>query len=108
MARNNLPRPTRTDIHGIIPSIDENWFAQYAPMGEQEPQEQPGILERTWESAKAVGEGLTFLPGGIVDTVQDVVSGFDPTDKEEMAQRARRSANWRRIIRNTRGRPLVV
>lgn len=88
MARNNLPRPTRTDIHGIIPSIDENWFAQYAPMSEQEPQEQPGILERTWESAKAVGEGLTFLPGGIVDTVQDVVSGFDPTDKEEMAQRA--------------------
>ena len=88
MARNNLPRPTRTDIHGIIPSIDENWFAQYAPIGEQEPQEQPGILERTWESAKAVGEGLTFLPGGIVDTVQDVVSGFDPTDKEEMAQRA--------------------
>lgn len=87
MARNNLPRPTRTDIHGIIPSIDENWFAQYAPMSEQEPQEQPGILERTWESAKAVGEGLTFLPGGIVDTVQDVVSGFDPTDKEEMAQR---------------------
>ena len=57
-------------------------------MSEQEPQEQPGILERTWESAKAVGEGLTFLPGGIVDTVQDVVSGFDPTDKEEMAQRA--------------------
>ena len=56
MARNNLPRPTRTDIHGIIPSIDENWFAQYAPMSEQEPQEQPGILERTWESAKAVGE----------------------------------------------------
>lgn len=88
MARNNLPRPTRTDIHGIIPAIDENWFAQYAPMSEQEPQEQPGILERTWESAKAVGEGLTFLPGGIVDTVQDVVSGFDPTDKEEMAQRA--------------------
>lgn len=88
MARNNLPRPTRTDIHGIIPSIDENWFAQYAPMSEQEPQEQPRILERTWESAKAVGEGLTFLPGGIVDTVQDVVSGFDPTDKEEMAQRA--------------------
>lgn len=88
MARNNLPRPTRTDIHGIIPSIDENWFAQYAPMSEQEPQEQPGILERTWESAKAVGEGLIFLPGGIVDTVQDVVSGFDPTDKEEMAQRA--------------------
>ena len=43
MARNNLPRPTRTDIHGIIPSIDENWFAQYAPMSEQEPQEQPGI-----------------------------------------------------------------
>lgn len=87
-ARNKLPRPTRTDFHGVIPSIDENWLEQYTPIVEQEPQEEPGFLERTWESAKAVSEGLTFLPGGVVDTVQDVLYGFDPADKEEMAQRA--------------------
>ncbi|MEG2005773.1 MAG: hypothetical protein RR014_07040, partial [Bilophila sp.] len=89
MARSTLPRPTSTNIQGVIPPIEENWFAQYAPSVQQEqPEEEPGFWSQAWESGKALGEGLKFLPGDIVDTAQDAFSGFDPTDKEEMAQRA--------------------
>lgn len=51
-------------------------------------EKEPGLFDKIVNSGQAIFEGLKFVPGGAVDTVQDAVFGFDPTDREEMAQRA--------------------
>lgn len=74
MSRQQANRPTKSTSQDYLADFTGWDFSQLG--GQQEkPQEEPGFLSELGTSALAIGEGLTLLPGGMVDTVRDVWRG---------------------------------
>ena len=58
----------------------------------EEEQEEPGFLDKMYNSAQAFIEGLGFFPGGLAETVKDAWSGnqIDINDTEALKEREQR------------------
>ena len=87
-------RPTKSNYQDYLFDFSNVDFSQYAgPEGGQKAEEAPGFLSRLGNTALAIGEGLTMLPGGVVDTVRDAWRGgeIDVTDTEALREREARA-----------------
>lgn len=87
MARQQQPKPTGSNVDDFVFSYGEDDISQFLQPIQQVQTEQQGFLDKVVDSGKAIFEGLPLLPGGIRDTVSDVMFGFDPNDEAEMARR---------------------
>ncbi|WP_297215415.1 PLxRFG domain-containing protein [uncultured Desulfovibrio sp.] len=87
-------RPTKSNYQDYLFDFSNVDFSQYAgPEDGQKAEEAPGFLSRLGNTALAIGEGLTMLPGGVVDTVRDAWRGgeIDVTDTEALREREARA-----------------
>ncbi len=63
--------------------FEKTFLGQYT----QENQEELGFFDKAWNTGGAILEGATFIPSDIGNALEDAIWGFDPSDKEEMAER---------------------
>ena len=94
--------PLREDER-ILQAREYNARHPEAPI---EPQEEPGFLSKLGNSAMAIGEGLTMLPGGVVDTVRDVWRGgdIDVNDADTLRERQEREREQAEYLRKYQGK----
>lgn len=106
-------RPTKTNYQDYLFDFSNVDFSQYAGQGSaQGPDvaaqqtDEPGFLSRLGNTALAIGEGLTMLPGGIVDTVRDTWHGgdIDVTDTEAMREREERARQQAAYVQKYQGK----
>ena len=106
-------RPTKTNYQDYLFDFSNVDFSQYAGQGSaQGPDvaaqqtDEPGFLSRLGNTALAIGEGLTMLPGGIVDTVRDTWHGgdIDVTDTEAMRDREERARQQAAYVQKYQGK----
>ena len=106
-------RPTKTNYQDYLFDFSNVDFSQYAGQGSaQGPDvaaqqtDEPGFLSRLGNTALAIGEGLTMLPGGIVDTVRDTWHGgdIDVTDTEAMREREERASQQAAYVQKYQGK----
>ena len=106
-------RPTKTNYQDYLFDFSNVDFSQYA--GQDRAQgadvaaqqtDEPGFLSRLGNTALAIGEGLTMLPGGIVDTVRDTWHGgdIDVTDTEAMREREERARQQAAYVQKYQGK----
>ena len=106
-------RPTKTNYQDYLFDFSNVDFSQYvgqdsargADVAAQQTDE-PGFLSRLGNTALAIGEGLTMLPGGIVDTVRDTWHGgdIDVTDTEAMREREERARQQAAYVQKYQGK----
>ena len=94
--------PLREDER-ILQAREYNARHPEAPI---EPQEEPGFLSKLGNSAMAIGEGLTMLPGGVVDTLRDAYHGgnIDVTDADALRARQEREREQAEYARKYEGK----
>ena len=106
-------RPTKTNYQDYLFDFSNVDFSQYAGQGSaQGPDvaaqqtDEPGFLARLGNTALAIGEGLTMLPGGIVGTVRDTWHGgdIDVTDTEAMRDREERARQQAAYVQKYQGK----
>lgn len=106
-------RPTKTNYQDYLFDFSNVDFSQYAGQGSaQGPDvaaqqtDEPGFLARLGNTALAIGEGLTILPGGIVGTVRDTWHGgdIDVTDTEAMRDREERARQQAAYVQKYQGK----
>ena len=106
-------RPTKTNYQDYLFDFSNVDFSQYA--GQDRAQgadvaaqqtDEPGFLSRLGNTALAIGEGLTMLPGGIVDTVRDTWHGgdIDVTDTEALREREERARQQAAYVQKYQGK----
>ena len=104
MPRQNTIRPANANYQDLLVDFTGWDFSQFD--GQQEkPQEEPGFLSKLGNSAMAIGEGLTMLPGGVVDTLRDAYHGgnIDVTDADALRERQERERE-RAYLRKYQGK----
>lgn len=106
-------RPTKTNYQDYLFDFSNVDFSQYAGQGSArgadvaaQQTDEPGFLSRLGNTALAIGEGLTMLPGGIVDTVRDTWHGgdIDVTDTEAMREREERARQQAAYVQKYQGK----
>lgn len=105
MPRQNAIRPANANYQDLLVDFTGWDFSQFD--GQQEkPQEEPGFLSKLGNSAMAIGEGLTMLPGGVVDTVRDVWRGgdIDVNDVDTLRERQEREREQAEYLRKYQGK----
>ena len=105
MPRQNANRPANANYQDLLVDFTGWDFSQFD--GQQEkPQEEPGFLSKLGNSAMAIGEGLTMLPGGVVDTVRDVWRGgdIDVNDADTLRERQEREREQAEYVRKYQGK----
>lgn len=105
MPRQNAIRPANANYQDLLVDFTGWDFSQFD--GQQEkPQEEPGFLSKLGNSAMAIGEGLTMLPGGVVDTLRDAYHGgnIDVTDADALRARQEREREQAEYARKYEGK----
>lgn len=105
MPRQNANRPANANYQDLLVDFTGWDFSQFD--GQQEkPQEEPGFLSKLGNSAMAIGEGLTMLPGGVVDTLRDAYHGgnIDVTDADALRARQEREREQAEYARKYEGK----
>ena len=105
MPRQNANRPANANYQDLLVDFTGWDFSQFD--GQQEkPQEEPGFLSKLGNSAMAIGEGLTMLPGGVVDTARDVWRGgdIDVNDADTLRERQEREREQAEYVRKYQGK----
>lgn len=106
-------RPTKTNYQDYLFDFSNVDFSQYAGQGSAQGSDvaaqqtdEPGFLARLGNTALAIGEGLTMLPGGIVGTVRDTWHGgdIDVTDTEAMRDREERARQQAAYVQKYQGK----
>lgn len=106
-------RPTKTNYQDYLFDFSNVDFSQYAGQDSArgadvaaQQTDEPGFLSRLGNTALAIGEGLTMLPGGIVDTVRDTWHGgdIDVTDTEAMREREERARQQAAYVQKYQGK----
>ena len=106
-------RPTKTNYQDYLFDFSNVDFSQYAGQDSArgaevaaQQSDEPGFLSRLGNTALAIGEGLTMLPGGIVDTVRDTWHGgdIDVTDTEAMREREERARQQAAYVQKYQGK----
>ena len=106
-------RPTKTNYQDYLFDFSNVDFSQYAGQGSArgadvaaQQTDEPGFLSRLGNTALAIGEGLTMLPGGIVDTMRDTWHGgdIDVTDTEAMREREERARQQAAYVQKYQGK----
>lgn len=106
-------RPTKTNYQDYLFDFSNVDFSQYAGQDSArgadvaaQQTDEPGFLSRLGNTALAIGEGLTMLPGGIVDTVRDTWHGgdIDVTDTEAMRDREERARQQAAYVQKYQGK----
>lgn len=106
-------RPTKTNYQDYLFDFSNVDFSQYAGQDSVRgaevaaPQtDEPGFLARLGNTALAIGEGLTMLPGGIVDTMRDTWHGgdIDVTDTEAIRDREERARQQAAYVQKYQGK----
>lgn len=105
MPRQNAIRPANANYQDLLVDFTGWDFSQFD--GQQEkPQEEPGFLSKLGNSVMAIGEGLTMLPGGVVDTARDVWRGgdIDVNDADALRERQEREREQAEYARKYQGK----
>ncbi|MGF0009371.1 PLxRFG domain-containing protein [Desulfovibrio sp. SGI.102] len=106
-------RPTKTNYQDYLFNFSNVDFSQYAGQDSArgadvaaQQTDEPGFLSRLGNTALAIGEGLTMLPGGIVGTVRDTWHGgdIDVTDTEAMRDREERARQQAAYVQKYQGK----
>lgn len=110
MAKQNN-RPTATNYQDYLLDYSGVDLSRYRGQVEESPEAQTAQPEAgTWDkvrhTAAAIGEGLTMLPGGFVDTVRDAWRGgdIDVTDAEAQREREERAREQAAYVEKYRGK----
>lgn len=104
-------RPTATNYQDYVLDYSNVDLSRYRGQADASPEAQTAQPEAgTWDkvlhSAAAIGEGLTMLPGGFVDTVRDAWRGgdIDVTDAEAQREREERAREQAAYVEKYRGK----
>ena len=106
-------RPTKTNYQDYLFDFSNVDFSQYAGQDSvrgaevaTQQTDEPGFLARLGNTALAIGEGLTMLPGGIVDTMRDTWHGgdIDVTDTEAIRDREERARQQAAYVQKYQGK----
>lgn len=106
-------RPTKTNYQDYLFDFSNVDFSQYAGQDSvrgaevaAQQTDEPGFLARLGNTALAIGEGLTMLPGGIVDTMRDTWHGgdIDVTDTEAIRDREERARQQAAYVQKYQGK----
>lgn len=105
MPRQNANRPANANYQDLLVDFTGWDFSQFDDQQEK-PQEEPGFLSKLGNSAMAIGEGLTMLPGGVVDTLRDAYHGgnIDVTDADALRARQEREREQAEYARKYEGK----
>lgn len=105
MPRQNTIRPANANYQDLLVDFTGWDFSQFD--GQQEkPEEEPGFLSKLGNSVMAIGEGLTMLPGGVVDTVRDAYHGgdIDVNDADALRERQERERERAEYLQKYQGK----
>ena len=104
-------RPTATNYQDYLLDYSGVDLSRYRGQVEESPEAQTTQADAgTWgkvrHTAAAIGEGLTMLPGGFVDTVRDAWRGgdIDVTDAEAQREREERAREQAAYVEKYRGK----
>lgn len=104
-------RPTATNYQDYVLDYSNVDLSRYRGQADASPeahtaQAEAGTWDKVLHSAAAIGEGLTMLPGGFVDTVRDAWRGgdIDVTDAEAQREREERAREQAAYVEKYRGK----
>ena len=103
-------RPTATNYQDCVLDYSNVDLSRYRGQAHASPEAQTAQPEAgTWDkvlhSAAAIGEGLTMLPVGFVNTVRDAWRGdIDVTDAETQREREERAREQAAYVEKYRGK----
>lgn len=104
-------RPTATNYQDYLLDYSGVDLSRYRGQVEesleaQTTQPESGTWDKVRHTTAAIGEGLTMLPGGFVDTVRDAWRGgdIDVTDAEAQREREERAREQAAYVEKYRGK----